>query len=251
MEIRPGQLVGVVVAIFAVLLLVVIGFARPAGTVAAVTGQPPLKLISVNGQGKVQAKPDIAYVNLGVVTEAPTAKAAAQANTEAMNKVVNAVKTFGITKEAIKTSNYRVEPVHKYDPHGNQPPTVTGYKVYNTINVTTNLLDKLGQIIDAAVDNGANSVDSIRFGLKDEDAAVQQAIQKAMDNARDKADTAAKAAGVRIKGVHTVRVDTQTPPPRYVDYQKGVAGVASEAAPTPIESGEIEITVTVAVEYEL
>lgn len=251
MEIRPGQLVGVVVAIFAVLLLVVIGFARPAGTVATVSGQPQLKLITVNGQGKIQAKPDISYVNLGVVTEAPTAKAAAQANTEAMNKVVNAVKTFGITKDAIKTSNYRVEPVYKYDPRGAQPPTLTGYKVYNTVAVTTNLLDKLGQIIDAAVDNGANTVDSIRFGLKDEDATVQQAIQKAMDNARDKADTAAKAAGVRIKGVHTVRVDTPPPPPRYMDYQKSAARAASEQAPTPIESGEIEVIVTVNVEYEL
>lgn len=251
MEIRPGQLIGIVVAVFAVLLLVVVGFARPAGTVAAVTGQAPVKLISVTGQGKVQAKPDIAYLNLGVVTEAATAKAAAQANTEAMNKVVNAVKTFGITKESIRTSNYRVEPVYKYDSHGGQPPVLSGYKVYNTINVTTNLLDKLGQVVDAAVDNGANSVDGIRFGLKDEDAPVQQAIQKAMDNARDKADTAAKAAGVRLKTVHTVRVETQTPPPRYVDYQKGIGAAAADQAPTPIESGEIEVIVTVYVEYEL
>ena len=250
MDIRPGHLVGILVAILAVFVLVLVGIARPAATVAAVTGENSIKLISVSGQGKIRTAPDTAYVDLGVITEAPTAKAAAQANTEAMNKVVNAVKTFGIQKEFIKTSNYRVEPVYRYDTHG-EPPALTGYKVYNTINVTTNLLDKLGQIIDAAVDNGSNNVGGIRFGLKDEDATVQQAIQKAMENARAKADTAARAAGVRIKGVHTVKVETQTPPPRYVGYEKSIGQAAGARDATPIESGEVDVIVNVSVDYEL
>jgi uncharacterized protein YggE len=249
-DFRPGQLVGILIAVIAVVVLAIVGITRPGTPAAGTQATSSPKIIAVSGQAKISVRPDIVYLNLGVVSEAATAKAAGQANAESMSKVVGALKSFGIPKDSIKTSNYRVEPIYKHDPKGASPPVITGYRVFNTVNISTQLLEKMGQIIDECLTNGANNVEGIRFALKDEETQVLAAVEKAVTNARNKADAAARAAGVRIKGVRSVRIDHSPPPPRYMGYEKALSATGGGVS-TPIEPGEIEILVTVAVEYDL
>ncbi|RLI04293.1 hypothetical protein DRO26_04880 [Candidatus Bathyarchaeota archaeon] len=235
-----------------ILTIIVLGVvAYSAVSLAQTKTQPILqtknkeeKTLTVYGIGTVKASPDQLKIVLGVVTEAKTAQEAASENAERMDRVVKALKGLGLTESNLKTSTYTITPIYEYEVKGAQK--IVGYRVTNSLTITTENLDLAGKIIDEAVNAGANRITSVYFGFSDEKLAKlkDEALTKAVKNAASKAETIAKSLNLKIVGVKTVSLTGIQPLP-LPPYRILEAGEVK----TPIFPGEAELTVTVNVVY--
>ncbi len=200
-------------------------------------------VITVTGEAMKNVQPDQVVINFGLETQALSADQASSMNADTMNKVIDAVKALGITDKDLSTSGYNIYP--NYDSTGR---IITGFTVSNTVSVKTSMLDKAGQIIDAAVKAGANRVDGVFFGLSDETAKAQkeQLIRDAASDAKTKADKALEPLNEKIIGVKSVSVEQVSMPPPVPLYERGVPAVGG-AAPTPVFKSEQQVSMTVTV----
>lgn len=197
-------------------------------------------VISISGTGIVWATPDIAQVTVSVVTQSISAAETQQSNAATMTKVIQALMDAGVSKDDVKTIGYSLSPRYSYD--GQQ--TLIGYECRNTIAVTTKNVSEVGKLIDVAVGAGANEVAGVFFTIS-EDRKTQlmtDAIKKAVGDADAKAQAIASALGVTITGKSYASIS-----PMYQPYSAVYEVKASE--PTPIIPGELELTVTVQVDY--
>ena len=212
-------------------------------TPSAETTSTLLKSITVVGQGDAKIAPDVGYVSVGVRTREKTAKEAQDKNNQAMAAVIAKVKSLGVDDKDIQTSGISLYPVYS------QENVISGYEAANSVTVRTDI-GKVGPVIDAAVEAGANSNVSVGFGLKDPSAATLQALEAATKDARARADAIAKGLGVMIKEVQIAVEETTTSPVVMRDTGYNVAA-ASEAkmAPTPVQAGELTVTSRVRVTY--
>ncbi len=215
--------------IVAVSLLVGVGGAAGA---PAVTGQHS---IVVSGNGSVSSVPDRAQISFGVSTDAKTASAALRANAGEMTRVIAAVKAQGIPAADIKTEAVSLSP--RYSQNGE---AIVGYTAANSVSTILRNLGKAGAVIDAAVDAGANQVSGPNLSRSDQTALYRQALRVAIANAKGKAQTIARAAGLKLRRITDVS-ESGGPTPL---AEAAKAGIAS---PTPIEPGTqlVEATVTV------
>lgn len=207
----------------------------------------PVRSLNVTGAGQASLTPDIAYIYIGVHTERPTASEAVTENNAQTETLIAALKKFGIEANDIRTTNFSIWPSQQYGPDG----TITGtvYMVDNTVYVTIRDLARLGDLLDAAVEAGANSVNSIQFDAADKEEALKAARADAVENARKQALELAEAAGVELGEIQSISYYDSTPYPMY-DYGKGGGGGAVESA-VPIQPGQLTLTVTVTITYEL
>ena len=136
------------------------------------TRQENPRTLSVTGTGMVTITPDIAYISIGVHTEAPTASEAVDANNTQTQKVIDSLKKSGVAAEDIRTTNFSIWPNQKYDPQGQ--PIGTTYAVDNTVYVTVRDLTKMGELLDAAISAGANTIYSVSFDLADKSADIEE-----------------------------------------------------------------------------
>lgn len=242
-ELRPVHLIAALLVIMCILLGVTVF--RPPVAVANAADAPDDSIITVTGEGVIEAKPDTATVNLGVRREADTTQAAMDAQARAAQGVINALKNAGVKAEDIKTTQFSIEPIYAYPE--NKAPVLNSYRVTNMVTFSTRDLSAVGGLIDKAVAAGANDVNGVSFSIKDIDALKAQAIEAAVKDARAKADAAARAAGVKIRLVKTITIDGSFTSPVYnVDY-RGKA--MDSAASTPIESGTNTVRVSVNVVF--
>ena len=230
------------------------------GSVTAQTPEPAEskeKLIHVSGTGKVTTTPDQAIILFSVETEHADVKTAQQQNAEKMDAVIKALKKAGIPEKDIRTASYNIIPVTG---ENNRPlSSETGatdlriqfYRVINTLEVTLNDVDRAGEIVDLAVENGANRVDRFAFTLSDEKQQQfrSQALTAAVAQARSDADAVAAALGKRIIDVKEVNVGSSYIPLAYDSRFMSMEKAAGVAAPTPLEAGEIDVTATVSISY--
>jgi len=219
------------------------------GACAPAAGNPAVRSISVSGSGTAYLVPDIAYIYVGVHTEKPTASEAVTENTSQTEKMIQALTDFGIDAKDIRTTNFSIWPMDKYDPLSGAPTGEKAYSVDNTVYVTIRDLDKLGDLLDTVVTAGANTVNSIQFDVADKDEALKQARADAVKNAAKQAQELADAAGVSLGEIQSIGFYDSAPYP--VFDGKGGGGVAAEAAAVPIQPGQLTFTVTVNVTYEL
>lgn len=248
-------LYGLVGAILVVCLAIGTGAAfaqtEPAQTIAAYNKE---NILTVNGSGKVSIKPDVAYIQLGVRTLNQDAKKAQEENKTIMNKVLPKLKSLGIEEKDIQTSSYNIHPRYNYQ---NNKETLEGYEVENMLRVTVRKIDKVGDILDAVAKEGVNRTYGISFGILDMDAAYKQALQKAIDDAKGKADVMAKQASVTLK--KPVAIYEGSAPQSIYQYQRdfGVSYDMAEkanlaaAAGVPIASGELEVQANVTIVYQM
>ena len=211
--------------------------------------QPPLRSVSVSGAGTAYLVPDIAYIYVGVHTEKPSAAEAVDENNAQTQKMIEALRDFGIDAKDIRTTNFSIWPQDKYDPMTGTP---TGQKVYvvdNTVYVTIRDLDKLGELLDTVIAAGANTVNSVQFDVANKDEALKQARADAVKDAKVKAQELVDAAGVKLGDVQTISFFDSVSYPVY-DGKGGGGGAAMEAA-VPIQPGQLTFTVTVNVTYEI
>lgn len=209
----------------------------------------PQRTLSVSGSGTAYLAPDIAYLYLGVHTEKLTAAEAVAENNTQTEKVIQALKDFGIDAKDIRTTNFSIWPQDKYDPQTNMPSGEKTYMVDNTVYVTVRDMNKLGDLLDTIVAAGANTVNSIQFDVADKDAALKDARAEAMKDANAKAQELADAAGVQLGALQTVSFIDNQPIPFFDG--KGGGGAAAEAAAVPIQPGQLTFTVIVNVTYEI
>lgn len=200
-------------------------------------------VINVSGDGTIFSKPDQAQINLGVLTQAQTADVAQQSNAEKMNRVIKAILDQGIAENKIKTKGYSLSPIFQY-PDGGKAPIIVGYNCRNTVTITLSDVNIVGKIIDAAVTAGSNTVESVYFEFSEQKSKdlLNEAIQKAVENADAKARTLAKSLGVQIIGPTQVSISTLAYPIAYADR-------APTGEITQISPGELKFTISVQVTY--
>jgi uncharacterized protein YggE len=208
----------------------------------------------VSGSGQARVAPDEAHVRLGVVAQAPTARAVQDQVNRTANAVLDAIRKMGIPAEDVQTSGLSLSPLYSQAHQGNenQAPKITGYQANNTVTIRVGDLAKVGPVIDAGLGAGANSLEGVDFGLRNDEAARAQALADAARTARAKAETLAKALGVRLGEILEVAeggVSVSPPPsPRY-----GMARMeaVSMMAPTPVSAGQVGVEASVTLRYRI
>lgn len=216
------------------------------------------RTISVTGTGRVSAAPDVADINLGVVTRARTAREALSANNTAMEALLETVKQRGVAAKDVQTTSLNINPQYSQRPI--QPGQVVGaegfrpeiyaYEVTNTVMVTVRDLNKVGELLDAVVSAGANRMNGISFRIEESEKLLDQCRKQAVADARRKAEMLAGEAGVVLGAPLTISEQgAYPPPPRPMMMMRGA--MAAMADSVPVASGEQELTLTVNVTYEL
>jgi uncharacterized protein YggE len=222
--------------------IVPVAAAQTAGTGSAGS---PFAGITVSGSGTATAAPDIAYVSAGVETQAATAQQASTTNSTAMAAVIAAIKAQGVTDQDIQTTNFSIDPVYSQPQTNNGTPSITGYRVSNSVTATVATVGNAGNVLDAAVKAGANNNVGIRFGIKDATALQEQALKTAVQRAGAKAGSIASAAGVKLTGVYSIAEQgTGTVVPQPMG-----AGAQASAAAVPVQQGQLTVTATVEAIY--
>ena len=214
----------------------------PTGTASAEEALPTL---TMNGVGSAQIAPDMAEITLGVITEAKDAAKAHSDNAAQAARVQAAIKALGVAERDIQTTRYDFSPI--YDVKDNGRSVTTGYTVTNAIVVKVRNLANVGKVIDAALANGANRVDSLEFSASDPSAAKDAALADAARDARSKADAVARALGVRIVRILNVYADAQSPAPR--NFMPMMMAKEAYDAGTPISAGELSFEASVNISY--
>jgi uncharacterized protein YggE len=248
MDTRNSTLIGVLagallVAVLAVGALAGLAFARPAPAQAQNVGVPGMRQVTVTGQGEVRVIPDLAVMQLGVETTAPTTQEALAQNTAQAQAIIDQLKALGVAEKDIQTSGFNI-----YAAYANEGRTITGYTVSNMVQVTIRDLAQAGALLDQVVQVGANRVYGISFGLSDPGAAQAQARDAAMADARDRAEQYARAGGATLGNVLVIteNLGSITPLPAMIRDEAAQAG-----APVPVQPGEQTVTAQIQVTYEL
>ncbi len=211
-------------------------------------------VLTVRGAAQLEKPADELRIRVGVVTESDEATIALRENSRQMNDVIDALKKTGLTDKEYQTSQFQIQPMYTRRPRQapvDWKPKIVGYRVSNSLNVKTEKLELAGELIQAANEAGANSIDSISFGLADPRTHRGEAIRAATANALTDARTLADAAGLRLVRVLSITLD-QAAAPRPIPIQRMSAGMAmAEAAPPPIQPGDVTVHANVTVVYEI
>lgn len=208
-----------------------------------------LEGVSANGQGQVQATPDIARLSIGIQAQAATVADAQSQATRAMNDLMNVLIGQGIQKKDIQTQNFNITQLTRYD-QARQQSVITGYQVTNTVVAKIRTIDNVGPIIDASAKAGGDltRVQGVSFGVDDPTPYLNQAREKAMADAKAKADQMASLAGVSL-GKPVSISESSYQPPVPVPIMRSAAPATD--GQTPISPGEMSITVNVQIVYPI
>jgi uncharacterized protein YggE len=194
--------------------------------------------VMVSGDATVQAQPDTAVLTIAVVTQAKQALDAQQQNASKSEALIRSLKSAAGAGAEVKTGGYSVQPQRIYKE--GQPPTITGYEVRNTVTVTISDLSKVGTVIDAGVQAGANDIGGIAFILRQDRPARDKALAEATREATSKAQVIAQALGGRVGRIVEVQEEGyQRPVPVYQNQEFSMA--RAQSASTPIEVGSLDI----------
>ncbi len=204
--------------------------------------------LNLSAYGEVRIAPDMATINVGVMTEAPTAVEAMRQNGLRMNQVMAALTRQGIAERDIQTSNLNLS--SQYDYRENQPPLLRGYQASNQVTIRVMDLSKLGQAIDAVVSAGSNQINGIGFGLRDPRTAEDNARRQAVAALKAKADLYAEATGLRIARLINLSEGGGYSPPQPVPMAMLARGMAKDES-TSVSGGELSVRVDVNAVYQL
>ena len=206
--------------------------------------------ITVNGEGSIAVKPDIARVTLGMEAVAATAGEAQNKNAATMARIINGVKLLGIAAKDIQTTDFSLFPERRFDKTTGQD-LIAGYRAVNQVAVTVRDLAKLGAAIDESIQNGANNVENVSFAVETPGKWRDAAITKAVQEARAKAESLAKASGLRIKRIIAMSESAIDIRPYQMNYnlKKADALSAGESVSTPLEPGNVKITASVQMNF--
>ncbi len=206
----------------------------------------PQRTITVSGQASVVATPDVAYITVGVHTEAKSAADALSANNAQAARVYQTLAQFGIAKKDIRTTSVSLYQREERDKEGKV--IARYYVVDNTLQVTVRDLDKLGQVLDAVVQSGANRLQGIRFDVSDRAALLEQARLEAVKQGKAQAAAIAEAAGARLGEVQTISFQSVVRP---VERAQVMMAAPKAAGEVPVSGGQLTVTATVSMVFAL
>lgn len=208
-------------------------------------------VISVSGSGLATLTPDIATVTIQVKTTNEDPAAAQSENSTTMEAVLEALKADGIDEADIATENISLYENYDYD---KSPAVVVSYTMNNSVSVTIRDIDNVGQVLSDAIAAGATGTYSLSFSVSDSSGAYQQALKAAVSDAQAKAEAVAEALGVTIKAVPISIDETSASytPNVYADEANSLTyDTASAAESVSVSTGELEISASVSVTYEI
>jgi len=211
--------------------------------------EPRAPMIRVSGEAKVTAKPDRVQIDVGVVTRAAQSQDAAAQNARAVDTVLAAVRKAAPPAE-LKTVSYTLSPNYRYHASGGEP-TVDGYTATNIVRVTLDDLGRIGAVIDSATEAGANRVQGIQFTLRDPDGVRAAALREAATRARAEAEVLAAALNLRVVRVLIAEEVSPRVVPVRMYTAAARAAPSSEAVPTPVEAGTLDVTAEVTLSVEV
>jgi uncharacterized protein YggE len=240
--------------VMTVLLLSLVGCSDSPGT--TVVASSPASAISspdtitVLGEATVESAPDQAAVTLAVESDGDNPAAAMNKNATVVADVVERLKSEGVKDSEIETTNVSLYAVRTYTDTGEEK--LTGYRATNSVVVTVSDASKVGKLLSAAIEAGANSVSGPVWQLSDDDAAVAEALKKAAQNARQKAEALADSLGVDLGDV-IMMSENSVQIPVYPMYAESLSSKDSggSVAATPISAGTVDVTATVTVTFVL
>jgi uncharacterized protein YggE len=203
---------------------------------------------TVTGEGEATGVPDTAQFSVGVNKQAATVQQAQDQVNTVVNKISDELKKLGIAEKDIQTSNYSVNPNIDFS---NGKQTTTGYTVNTTMEIKVKDANLANKALDAATANGANVVNGVSFVLNDDEQTKleEQARGEAIKNAKEKAESIAAQAGIKLGRIINVTVNPTTQPQPVVE-KMSFARAADSSAPTQLQKGSNDVTVTVSLSYE-
>jgi uncharacterized protein YggE len=208
--------------------------------------------LTVNGRGEVSLAPDVAYVTIGVHTQASDVSQAVSENADQVASVMSALADMGVAQEDMQTSNFSLYTGDEYDTVTYLPTGNKTYTVDNTVNVTVRDLANMGELLDGAISAGANSIWGVTFDVDDKSAAADEARDLALEEAIAEAQALASAAGVTLGDILTISYSDSGSyyyPPYY--GMGGGGGAAMESAATSIVPGLITVSAEVVISYQI
>ncbi len=215
----------------------------------ALAAEERLPTISVNGEGIVEASPDRATISVGVVSREKDPTKVQAENAKIASEIIRSVTSLGVEKKNIRTGNYSFRQIYTTDQ--NKRRVFQGYEINNTVTITVDDLNLVGKIIDSSLSHGANSIESLQFGIRDKSSLQSEALKLAVRDAKTKAEVVAAGLGKNIVGIRSVSINSGSiSAPRY----SKLAMVAEDAISnfeTPIEGGTLSCSASVHVEFEI
>jgi uncharacterized protein YggE len=205
---------------------------------------PREPFVRASGEATVSAKPDEARIQIGVITPAKTAEAAAGENANQTNVVLTELRKNMAAGSELRTTNYSIAPQYRY-PQSGASPVMDGYVANNTVEVTTRDLASVGKLIDIASRNGANTIHSVEFSIRDDHTIRAQALREATQSARANAEAIASGVGAKLGRILSVE-SSESPQRPIMQMQMGAA-----MRTTPIEPGSVDMHASVTVSFEI
>lgn len=214
--------------------------------------KPERRTLTVTGTADVTVAPDICYISFAVETNNRKAGDAYKDNVELMNRINAAIKAQGVESKDMQTTNFSIAPNYQYTEKGKR--IFLGYRVYNTLYIGVRNLSKVPDVLDAAIDAGALDVGGITFTVEDSKKYTEEVRREALRNARKKAEESAQILGFKLGT--PISVSESQPYDYYEGYIHGSADLlempAAKEAPAPtIEAGQLKLSRTVYVIYEI
>ena len=229
-------------------VLLVLTITAPAFTQRA---QPSEPVIAVQGSAEIRVAPDEATVRLGILRQANTAQAAQEQANATAQQILSAITQLGVPQQQIQTSRLNLSPIFApRGPESREAPRIVAYQAANLISIRLDDLSQVGPAIDAGLKAGANQLEGVQFGLRNELPAREQALKQAVNEARRKADAIAEALNVRLDGVLDVSEGGVSVTPR-TEFGDVVMARSLEAAPTPVSPGQLEVRASVSIRYRI
>jgi uncharacterized protein len=205
--------------------------------------------VSVSGHGSVNVPPDTASVSIGVDVIKPTLGEAQEQATTQATAIIEAMQEAGVASEDIQTDYFSVNILRDYSENAD-PTLITGFEIINQLRVTVRDTDQLGELLDAAVNAGANSIYGVTFYVDDQTEASSDARVEAIEDARTKAEELAAAAGMTLGPVVAISEGTAPVISPVYDMGRG-GGMGMAEAAVPVEPGSTTVAVDVTMTFEL
>ena len=241
--------VATTLAVFFVFLFVYTKLAGPIPfSVTSVTTQKT-DTFTVTGEGKTIAVPDIAVVSVGVQAQGGSVKAVQDELNRKSNAVAEAIKKVGVDAKDIQTTNYSIYPSYDYQSGGQR---ITGYTASSGLTVKVRDIDKANSVIDAATSAGANQVGGISFEVSNKDKVLNEAREKAVAEAKRKAEDASRIAGFKLGRIVNYQESEGGQPGPIPLYAKAEDARGGEPVPpTQTEPGSAELAISVSLSFEI
>ena len=215
-------------------------------------GEEAQRVMSVSGSASVSVMPDKADIFVKIASLEDSAADAQRVNAESTTRVIAALENAGVSEEDIETSSFRLYPKQKWDEDEETYETV-GYEVLHVLKVETLNVNEVGDVVDKAVEAGADGVDRVSFSLtkaryKD---VTAQALETASLDAQNKSEAISKRLGVRVGKISRIS-ESNLFYETYEYYPRDAELAAAEQKPaTPISPGEVEVRANIELVYEI